>query len=238
MLRARTAALVAAATLVAPASASAATMELDRECYVSGQPGTLTLAGFGAGVAVSVSSPELGSTRVMTDAFGAAVVPVSPPPGDDLPAPGSRPIAFTASEVANPAVSARATGRIAPRAFRTAQATQTPKSRRAWTFSGWTPGRPLYAHFRHRGSTRGTHRFGLAVGACGELRRSAPGIVARGPILPGTWTVVVDQRAVYSPRTSPALADETVVFPTFRPRAALGATALTTAAPGGLPRFL
>ncbi len=224
----------AGVALAAPPGASAASVAFDRACYVSGQAGAVVLAGFAPGAAVTVSSPALGSTSVTTDGAGAARVGITPPSGDDLPGPGSRAVTVTATQ--DPAVRAEATARYAPLAFRTAGGTTTPTAARRWSFSGWNPGLPLYAHFRLGGRTRGTHRFGVAAGPCGELRQRAPAIVSRGGVRPGAWAVVVDQRPAFSPLTRPQLEVTTPVYPTWRSRVP-GAVGLVVVAPGDLPRY-
>lgn len=226
-----------AAALVVPAGAAAATASLDRSCYVSGQPGTLSLSGFSPNAVVSLANAELGPATVTTDATGSAALTIRPPSGTDLRRPGSREIVFTATEDANPANTAKAVGRIAPLAFATDSGTKSPKAKRSWYFSGWVPGKPIYAHFRFGGKTRGTYRFGLAAGPCGVYKRRAPGIAIPGRVSRGTWTIQVDQVKRYSPRTAVKLVDRTVVFTTFRPRAVTGAAALSAASLSGEHRF-
>jgi hypothetical protein len=212
--------------LAAPAAASAAMATLDLPCYVSGQPGNLALSGYAPNAVVTVDNPDLGSTRVTTDATGSASLAFTPPSGNDLKKPGSRAFVITAAEVANPASTATATGRVAPFAFATDRGTKSPKASRSWYFSGFTVGKPIYAHFRFKAQTRGTHRFGIAKGPCGEDKRHAPGIAISGRVSPGTWTIQVDQAKRYAAKTTPKLKDTTVVFTTFRPRTAAGAAAL------------
>lgn len=238
-LGSRTPLLLAAGVglLCLPASAAAATAALDRPCYVSGQPGTLSLAGFSPNAVVSVANAELGATKVTTDATGSFALAITPPSGNDLKRPGSRGIVFTATEDANPANTATAASRIAPLSFATDTGTKSPKAQRSWAFSGWEPGKPVYAHFRFGGKTRGTYRFGVAAGPCGELRRRAPGIAIKGSVRAGSWTIQVDQSPRYSVSTKPFLKDKTVVFTTFRRRAVPTAAALNTAPATGIFGF-
>ncbi len=238
MRRICTLALAGAGALALPASASAAAAAaLDKPCYVAGQPGTLALFGFAPNAVVSLTSSDLPPVKITTDATGSFAVLFRPPPGTDLKRPGSREIAFTATEDANPANTATATSRIAPLAFATDKGTKSPKAKRSWYFSGWVTGQPIYAHFRFRGRTKGNFRFGVATGPCGEYKRRAPGIAIKGRVPAGTWTVQVDQSPTYSPNTQPSLTDKTVVFTRFRRRSAVGATALSTAALTGAYRF-
>ena len=237
MRRICTLALVGAGALALPAGASAATAALDKPCYVAGQPGTLALFGFAPNATVSLTSPDLPTAKVTTDATGSLGIPFRPPVPTDLERPGSRAITFTATEDANPANTATAASRIAPLAFATDKGTKSPKAKRSWYFSGWTIGKPIYAHFRFGGRTKGNFRFGVATGPCGEYKRKAPGIAINGRVPPGSWTVQVDQSRTYSTKTMPFLKDKTVVFRTFRRRAAVGAAALSTSALSGLYRF-
>ena len=238
MRRICTLALAGAGALALPASASAAAAAaLDKPCYVASQPGTLGLFGFAPNAVVTVASADLGSMKVTTDATGSFAIPFRPPAGTDLKRPGSREIAFTATEDANPANTATATSRIAPLAFATDKGTKSPKAKRSWYFSGWTIGQPIYAHFRFRGRTKGNFKFGVATGPCGEYKRRAPGIAIKGRVPAGSWTVQVDQAPKYSPATMPSLKDKTVVFTRFRRRSAVGAAALSSAALSGFYRF-
>lgn len=233
MRRICTLALAGAGALALPAGASAATAALDLPCYVSGQPGSLALSGYAPNVAVTVANADLGSTQVTTDATGSVTVPFTPPSGNDLKRPGSRAFVVTATEVANPASTGTASSRVAPLAFATDTGTKSPKADRTWTFSGFAVGKPIYAHFRLGGTTRGTYRFGVAKGPCGEYKRHAPGIAVAGRARAGTWTIQVDQVKRYSAKTKPALKDTTVVFTTFRRRAAaLTAATLAPVWPG------
>lgn len=227
-------ALAGAAALVVPASAEAAAASLDRACYVSGEPGTLSISGFSPNAVVSLANAELGTTKVTTDVMGAFAIAITPPAGEDLKRPGSREIAITATEDANPASTATATARIAPLAFATDTGTKSPGAQRSWSFSGWQVGKPIYAHFRFGGKTRGSYRFGVAAGPCGELRRRAPGIAIKGSVRPGSWTIQIDQSPSYRVSTKPFLKDKTVVYTTFRRRAVPAAAAPATAA---LPRW-
>lgn len=239
MRRICTLALAGAGALTLPAGASAATAAaLDKPCYVAGQPATLALFGFAPNAMVSLTSADFLLTKYTTDATGSFATTFDPPSSRDLvKRPRSRKFAITATEDANPANTATATSRIAPLAFATDKGTKSPKAKRSWYFSGWAIGKPIYAHFRFGGRTKGNYRFGVATGPCGEYKRKAPGIAIDGRAPAGTWTVQVDQSPTYSTKTLPFLKDKTVVFRTFRRRSAAGAAALSTAAPSGLHRF-
>lgn len=229
-------ALAGTGALALPAGASAATVALDRPCYVAGQPGTIGLFGFAPNAVVSISSPNLASGKAMTDATGSAAVPFSPPTTRENP-PRSREFVVTATEDANPANTATVTSRFAPLAFATDRGTRSPKAKRSWYFSGFATGKNIYGHFRFKGRTRANYRFGRAAGPCGEYKRRAPGIPAKGRVSAGSWTVQIDQKKTFSVKTKPALKTKTVVFTRFRPRAAVGAAALSSSALTGLYDF-
>lgn len=230
-------ALAGVGALAFPAGASAAAATLDRPCYVSGQPGTLSLSGFAPNAVVSLANADLGARKVMTDATGSFSIPFTPPSGRDLPRPGSRAFVITATEDANPANTATAASRIAPLAFATSKGEKSPKAKRSWYFSGFITGKTLYGHFRYKGQTKGNFRFGRATGPCGEYKRRAPGIPVKGRVSAGSWRVQVDHKRIYSAKTQPSVAGSTVVYTTFRPRAAVGAAALSSAALTGFYRF-
>ncbi len=230
-------ALAGVGALALPAGASAATAAVDRPCYVSGQPGTLALFGFAPNAPVSLASADLRPRKVMTDATGTFSTQFTPPSGSDLRRPGSRAFVITASEDANPANTATATSRIAPLAFATSEGTKSPKAKRSWYFSGFVTGKNIYVHFRFKGHTKGNYRFGRAAGPCGEYKRRAPGIAVKGRVPAGSWKIQADHKPTYSPSTEPKVEGKTVVFTTFRPRAAVGAAALSSAALSGFYRF-
>ncbi len=233
MRRMYTVALMGASAVALPASASAATVALDKPCYISGRPGIFAGFGFAPNAVISINNADLGPTTVTTDPTGSFAQGFTPPDGRALGKPGSRDIVFTAAEVANPASTASATSKIAPLAFATNRGTKSPKADRSWSFSGWKVGKPIYAHFRFRGKTKRNFRMGVATGPCGEFKRRAPGIAVRGRVSAGLWTIQVDQRRTYSRSTMPALKDQTTVFTRFRPRAVTSAAALSAAALNG-----
>lgn len=230
--------LAVLALLALPAGASAASVGFDRPCYVSGQPdGVVSLTGFAPNVLVNVTSKYLGdATTVTTDATGTAQLGfAAAPPASLFPLPGSKQIAVTATEVMNAASTATGTSRVAPLAFQTSNETKSADARRSWYFSGWTPGKPIYVHFRLKGKTRANYRMGVPTGVCGEYRRKAEGIAVKGAAATGTWTLAVDQAKTYKPGTRPQLVDKVPVYPVVRRRTA---AAFAAAALLGEARFL
>ncbi len=237
MLR-RAPALALALLALPAASASAGTVSFDRSCYVSGQPdGVVSMSGFAPDALLNVTSKYLGdATTVRTDATGNAALGFAAAPPESLfPVPGSKAITVTATEVLNAGSTASGTSRVAPLAFQTSNVTQSADAQRRWWFSGWTRGKPIYAHFRLQGRTRSNFRMGVATGVCGEYKRMAEGIAVPGSASTGTWTIAVDQRRTYSPKSRPQLVDQVPVFPVTRRRGS--AASFTAAALLGRARF-
>lgn len=196
------------------ASAQAASLSISQPCQVATFGVTAVLSGFTPNSDVSISGDGIFETAT-TDATGSASIPFRSPL---LPttSPTSRPVVVTASDSAAGG-SATATFRTTNFAFGTSGGQQSPKATRTWSFSGLTPGKPIYGHFRFGGRTRANYRFGLARAPCGELKVRAPGIPAKGRVNSGKWNVQVDQKRVYSASTRPRLTGSTTVIKVFKP---------------------
>lgn len=220
-MRSTPAAAVVLAVLTLPAAASAGTLTLDA-CYIETQPAQAILSGFTPNVPIAIEADQV-FTSGMTDATGSATLPFKAPIYSTI-TPGSKQFTMTATEGggSTPAVQPPVTRnfRVANFAFATSTGTRSPKAKRTWSFSGFRPGRAIYAHFRLRGRTVANFRFGVAKGPCGEYKRKAPGIPVKGRVRAGTYTVQVDQAKTYKRSTRPALTAKTTVFTVFRSRSA------------------
>jgi hypothetical protein len=85
-----------------------------------------------------------------------------------------------------------------------------------WRFAGFRPRKVLYGHFRHRGATRRTYRFGTVreLGPCGALSVRAPRLpVPVSRLRPGMWQLQLDHRKRYGESTRPRTI---VTFQVFR----------------------
>jgi hypothetical protein len=71
-----------------------------------------------------------------------------------------------------------------------------------FSFSGFTPGRPIYGHFVHRGHLVRAVRYGGARGACGMLHTRAAQYPGGHPRY-SSYIVQFDSRSRYSKRTRP-----------------------------------
>ena len=204
------------AALAGPAAAQAASLKTDFPCYIEQTPMTVRGTGYAADTAISVSGEQIFASA-RTDGGGAFSTNLKAPIFPTV-SPGSKRYTVTAAERDNPSSTASVSFRVANFAFATTQGSRSPKAKRRWTFSGFSPGRAIYGHFRYKGRTRGTYRFGTAGGACGELTRTAAGIPVKGRIPAGKWIVQVDQRKRYSSATKPALRATTTVSVVFGSR--------------------
>jgi hypothetical protein len=192
-----------------PGAAPAAVLRTDKPCYIEQTPMTVRGSGYTANTRISVSGDQL-FADARTDGDGAFSTTLKAPIFPTV-APGSRRYTVSAAEQDDAATSASVTFRVANFAFATTAGYKSPKTRRRWTFSGFRAGRTIYGHFRFKGRTRGTYRFGVANSPCGELTRTAAGIPVRGRIPAGKWIVQVDQSPRYSALTKPALRATTTV---------------------------
>jgi hypothetical protein len=194
------AALVAALAPAAGAHASMLDLGASR-CYVAGEPVTVAGTGFTGGATVSLGGGVTGS-GVADSAGRVAIITKAP----SVTGVGPRTVSVDATDGANPANTAPAvTFRAVPELLfgNYAQAINgRPRQRTTWRFAGFQQNRPIYGHFRLRGKTRRTYRFGLARGVCGTLAARARRVPVR-VVRPGVWALQVDQSPRYSRRTEP-----------------------------------
>jgi hypothetical protein len=80
-----------------------------------------------------------------------------------------------------------------------------PTSRVTYTARGFTPGKPVYAHFRFKGVTRRTVSLGVAKGTCGITSRKMRALPTR--VRYGPWRAYIDQSRKFSPATRPQWID-------------------------------
>jgi hypothetical protein len=189
--------------LAAPAAAPAASLKTDFPCYIEQTPMRVLGSGYSPDTKITVSAPQVFATT-KTNGEGAFSTTVKAPIFPTV-RPGSARYTIKAVETENTDVAAVVSYRVANFAFETAKSSGSPKTKRRWSFSGFSPGDPIYGHFRYKNRTRGTIRFGTAKGPCGELTARAPGIGVTGHVAAGNWVVQVDQRKRYSRTTKPAL---------------------------------
>lgn len=209
--RRRSVALALVLVTVSAAQADAASVEISQPCQLATLGLTASLSGFAPNATVTLTGESVMRTA-QTDAVGNAIVRFSAPMLGTM-GPASRQFIVTASDGDGPAAGHRAFTRfrVANLAFSTAGGLRSPRAPRVWQFSGLQPGRPVFGHFRYARRTRATYRFGAASRPCGELKVEAPGIPVRGRINTGRWSIQIDQKRTFSPRTTPRLTGGTKV---------------------------
>jgi hypothetical protein len=201
IVRAGAAALATAGALLVPAGdAAAAALTPARVCYAASERIRLVGTGFTPNVAVTV----VGQASPTTDATGTFELAVAAPRVRGLGVRTTRylaadpastmPGAATVVAWADVPVVAAAFASNTPLAGR-------PRTRTTWRFAGFfATGAPIFGHFRTRGRTVRTYRFGLAAGPCGTLAVTAPRLPVARP-RPGRWRLKLDQAPTYSARS-------------------------------------
>jgi hypothetical protein len=204
--------LVSAALLLAPAAlaapAAAASLSVNKACYVftKNRPTTMTVtgAGFVPGDHVSMTGDGLtGVPPVGAGPTGAFTVKL-PAPEPTFELPGQQTVTLTAEDFASSGtITATAPVTVAPRDA-TIVPGQAPLSRKVtWYLSGFAPGKYIYVHYLHRKPVA-RMRLGRANGACGVLK-------ARAPVYPSLhpryrkYNVQIDDARHYSKHATPRL---------------------------------
>jgi hypothetical protein len=201
-------ALTLGASGVAAAQASAATISVAQACVVNadpavGSPMVVTGAGFTPGDSIDLSTPT-------GDAFGTATADVS---GDfsvqmsapTLPTvnPAAAAFALGATDETDGVTTASTTINVANLAVATNPAQAKPTKKVTWTFSGFTSGAEIYAHYLHGKKVTATTKFGRATGACGLLKTKAKFYPGKAKY--GSYNVQVDDSRHYSSKSLPHL---------------------------------
>lgn len=197
----------------APATGHAATVLVSQPCQVVSFGLSATLSGFPPNSPVSIRSDQIFASGT-TDATGTATIPFNAPLLGSVD-PGSKQFVLTAQDQSGSGATATTTFRSANFAFGTTGGRRSPRATRTWRFSGFTPGLPIYGHFRYNFRTRANRRFGLATSPCGELTVHAPGIPVKGRINTGRWSVQIDQKRTFSRATKPRLTGSTTVYTVY-----------------------
>ena len=114
---------------------------------------------------------------------------------------------------ANPAAPVLATFQVVRFGLTTKPTPSRPTTRVTYTARGFTPGKPVYVHFRFDGKTRRSVKLGVASGPCGivALRMRALPTKARY----GTWTTYTNQSRTFSAGTRPAWKDSFTIYRRF-----------------------
>src|SRR5690242_1817571 len=175
MLPRSCAALAAASATLIPASvAQAGTVTLDAQCYISQSTMVASGTGFTPNEQLTLSGDGAFATAT-ADANGNFQVPVQAPLNPNNDAKPSSIVNETLSvEDANDPSQNTSASYLLTNYIVDRSSGSNPRSTRTWRFAGFTPGVPIYAHFRYKGKTQANYRMGVPKGPCGTLTKHAP----------------------------------------------------------------
>ena len=192
--------LAAAAVLLVPNAARAATVDPLGACYRSVDLDTretvpVTASGFTPGERVNVFvDGQIAQENVVVLEDGRVEGGVPAP----YQASGERGFTVTVTEVEQPSNTASASSRVTALALRLKPRRARPNRRVRFIGRGFTDGQEVFAHYVRKGKLRKTVSLGAPQGPCGRvsvLRRQIP---VKRPAL-GRWTLQVDNQQTYSP---------------------------------------
>ena len=199
--------VVAGLLLHSPAAANAADLTVPATCFASGQRLTLSGTAFTPGTPIAIAGDVTGAAQA--DPAGTFTTAITAPPVAEL---GPRLVTVTAVDQTNPANAATLRLRVVREAFGSNRPVAgRPRALTTWRFAGFVPGRPIYAHFLLGDRSRGDYRFGVARGACGTLTARAARIPGVSALVPGRWTLRLDQRMTYRDTTPGSTARFSIV---------------------------
>ncbi|HEY5427508.1 MAG TPA: hypothetical protein VIK04_00205 [Solirubrobacteraceae bacterium] len=195
------------------AQAAAATITVDKPCYVNTAAGpaqmVITGGGFNPGDNVSIIGGTT-DTSAMADPNGNFVTTATAAPELNTEGPGTIATTLTATDqdlTTDATITAQTTARSANLAVAT-KPTSIPakdiKQRKiTFSFSGFTPGKDVYGYYlRKRVVAR--EKFGKATGSCGTLKRKAllfPG----GHPRKSTYNVAFESTSKYTKKAYPSV---------------------------------
>jgi hypothetical protein len=193
------------------AAAPRATLSVDKPCYVlTKRIPSVIITGSGYRPFSHVLITSTANIDASTTADGAGKISVKVrAPAPHFSAPSVKTFTFTAKdENVTPAIRARIRVRVAPLGASHGSTPRAPGLKALtevtnWSFSGFAPGRTIFAHYTIKGRQVALKGFGVAHGACGTLR-------TRAPLYPATphhasYPVQFDSVQHYSPKTTPRL---------------------------------
>jgi hypothetical protein len=204
-------ALCAAASIAAPAAASAATVETGRGCYVAkGSEGVdidVTGSGFTAGEDVFAQVPAPGGLGAVDDTTvapdGTIKVTV-----ENLYPESIEPIAekkmMQIKGILSGQILAEVPFQVTNLAVKTVPATASYHKVVTYIFAGFRPHKPVFGHFFRGGKLVVTHKFGKATGPCGTLQAKSKLFPGNGP-RDAKYKVQFDDSKKVDPKAKPKI---------------------------------
>jgi hypothetical protein len=207
-LKLRTAVLpsLVVVALAAPATAPAAMLSVDKDCYGPGQEVAFTGVGFtpNGPVALSVGGQQLGVGTV--NQVGAPDIRGK-----------KRTDLFTATDQTDLSLTANVPVHLTSLNVKVTPKNGNPAKAKRIVARGFTSGKVLWAHIR-RGKNKRNVKIGKLKGACKTLdvkRKLFP-----ADAKDGLYTVQFDSKRKYSKKTAPQVSFQVVVFRTLEPASA------------------
>lgn len=217
-MKLRTAVLpsLVAVALAAPATAHAAALSVDKECYGPGEEVAFTGVGFtpNGPVALSVGGQQLGVGTV--NQVGEFEVSLGAP---DIRGK-KRTDLFTATDQTDLSLTANVPVHLTSLNVNVTPKNGNPGKAKRIVARGFTSGKVLWAHVR-RGKNKRNVKIGKLKGACKTLdvkRKLFP-----TDAQDGLYNVYFDSKRKYSKKTAPQVGFQVVVFHTFKPASASSA---------------
>lgn len=185
-------------------AASAPAIRVVQRCVVdtATSAGAMTVAGSGfvPGDTVDLESTPAGASSIATVGPTGTFAASFTGPILSTSNPTARSFTLTATDEDNGAT-ATTTFLTANLAVATNPHKAKPAMKVTYSFSGFRPGAPIYAHYLHRNEVTTTANFGRSRGACGQLKRKAKFYPGRQRFT--TYKVQFDDARRYSPHSSP-----------------------------------
>jgi hypothetical protein len=195
-------AVVALALLAPAASASAATVETDLPCYVSGQAMAARGLGWGPNSAWAIATDPAGlESSGVADAAGnwQNLELTAPTLANDKT---TKPSTYTLSALQDGQPVASSTFQVVNFYVKPkGKSKGKPTKKIGISFSGFQPGQPIYVHVKRSGSRKVyTQKVGTSATPCGTLStriRRLPA-VPKKKIKTGSYTIAFDNRKAYT----------------------------------------
>ncbi len=210
-MKLRTAVLpsLVALALVAPATASAASLNVNKACYGPGEEIAISGGGYtpSSPVAISVAGRQLGTTTA--NSVGEIAVSTGAP----IIKGKQRTDFYTATDQANLSLTAGVPVHLTSLNVKVTPKNGNPAKAKRVVARGFTTGKVLWAHVR-RGNAKRNVKVGKLKGACKTLdvKRKLFGADAKD----GLYNVYFDAKRKYSTKTRPQVGFLVTVFHTFK----------------------
>lgn len=189
----------------------AATLSVDKRCYViTRRIPSMTITGSGYQPRSHVLITSTANIDASTTADGTGRISVTVrAPAPHFSVPSVKTFTFTAKdENVTPAIHANVRARVAPLGALHGSTPRAPGLKALseptnWSFTGFAPGRTIFAHYTIKGRQVALKAFGTAHGDCGKLH-------TRAPLYPATphhasYPVQFDSVQRFSPKTTPRI---------------------------------